>query len=88
MRGDSHSPGREWRRCGAPGAPVSDRAYGDFMSVVRIVLAALLLPLGAIMVHFGDVDDSPGFGGLGLIVGLTGVFLLYRQWRRRRMSRG
>ena len=57
------------------------------MSVVRVILAALLLPLGAWMVYFGDLDDSPGFGGLGLIVGLTGVFLLFRQWRRRSQPR-
>lgn len=57
------------------------------MSVIRVILAALLLPLGALMVYFGDLDDSPGFGGLGLLVGLTGVVLLYREWRRRSQPR-
>ncbi|GIG29063.1 hypothetical protein [Cellulomonas marina] len=49
--------------------------------VVGAVLAALV---GAAALVAGQADDSPGLGGLGLLVALTGVVLAVRSVRRRR----
>jgi hypothetical protein len=54
--------------------------------MLRVLLALLLLAMvavGSIAVWFGQVDDSPGLGGIGLIIIGTAVFLAYRSIRRR-----
>lgn len=47
-----------------------------------IALNALLVALvGLALVLAGDADDSPGLGGIGLLVGLAAVVLGVRGWR-------
>lgn len=54
------------------------------MNIVRIVIAVLLLGVCPFIVWAGEVDDSPGLGGIGMILGLIGLYLLVRPLLRRR----
>ena len=54
------------------------------MSVRGTVLCALAVALGALLVVAGERDDSPGLGGLGLLLGVAAVVLWWRRGRARR----
>lgn len=41
------------------------------MSAIPYLLAALVMGLGALMMHLGQLDDSPGLGGIGLLLMLA-----------------
>jgi len=47
-----------------------------------IALNALLVTtLGLVLLALGEADDSPGLGGLGLLLALTAVALGVHGWR-------
>lgn len=54
-----------------------------FLRTLALVLAVLMVPLGAFLVRAGELDDSPGLGGIGIFVALFGLWYLYRRFRRR-----
>ncbi len=41
------------------------------MHLVPYILAAALMALVAFVMHLGQVDDSPGLGGIGLLMMLA-----------------
>ncbi|WP_156869735.1 hypothetical protein [Sporichthya polymorpha] len=47
-----------------------------------LVLPVLLIVLGAFLVVAGEADDSPGLGGIGLILAAAAAFFGYRRYRR------
>ncbi|WP_432559008.1 hypothetical protein [Granulicoccus sp. GXG6511] len=57
--------------------------------VVLSVLAGLyLVVFGGFVILLGEADDSPGFGGLGLITAVIGLVILVRLLLRGRTSAG
>ncbi|WIM67291.1 hypothetical protein QP027_09280 [Corynebacterium breve] len=40
-------------------------------SIVRFALGVLLIVTAGVIVYLGEIDDSPGLGGIGLILGLV-----------------
>ncbi|WP_420174395.1 hypothetical protein [Luteococcus sp. OSA5] len=57
--------------------PSHSRAW----TVAQGFAAVYLIGLGALLVVFGQADDSPGLGGLGLINAVIGVVMLVRTVR-------
>ena len=50
---------------------------------LTFVGAALLAALGLFLLSAGQADDSPGLGGIGLLVLIGAVVLVVRGLRRR-----
>jgi hypothetical protein len=50
--------------------------------VVAVLLALVLTCLGTLALVGGQADDSPGLGGIGLVLGATAVWLAVRAVRR------
>jgi hypothetical protein len=54
------------------------------MRVLTWMGLALMVAVGSLAVWFGQVDDSPGLGGIGLILGGSAIFMAVRRLRRQR----
>lgn len=48
------------------------------MTIVKGALSAVLVVLGAVLMYFGQIDDSPGLGGIGLIL----IVAVFAWWAR------
>jgi hypothetical protein len=48
---------------------------------VRYAVAAVLVALGGLLVVAGEKDDSPGLGGIGLLVAVGTIVWLVRRHR-------
>jgi hypothetical protein len=56
-------------------------SYPYACSVLRIVVSVVLLVVGSLAMVSGELDDSPGLGGIGLLV-IAGVMVMwFRRWR-------
>jgi MYXO-CTERM domain-containing protein len=49
---------------------------------VTWVAAVALVAVGVLAVRYGQADDSPGMGGIGLLLVLAAVVLVVRRARR------
>lgn len=49
------------------------------MRVIPFILAALGVALGIVVIYLANLDDSPGLGGIGLLIIAVSVFLLVRR---------
>lgn len=54
------------------------------MNILSYLLALLAVGVGALLLWLGELDDSPGLGGIGLILMVATVLLLVRREVRRR----
>lgn len=54
------------------------------VKMIPWMLAALAVAFGAVLVYYGQVDDSPGLGGIGLIIMLLAVIWAVRRFLRLR----
>lgn len=53
-------------------------------NILKTVLSSIAIALGAFLVVFGEMDDSPGAQLLGLILTATGVYFVVRaMWRKK-----
>jgi hypothetical protein len=48
------------------------------MKIVRSILLSLLPAVGGVLMVLGELDDSPGLGGIGLILIGLSVYLNIR----------
>lgn len=71
-------------RAGAQGR--SSRARRVW-AVLNIAAGLYLMVFGGFIVAVGEVDDSPGLGGLGLITMGIGAVIIFRTLQGRRRSR-
>ncbi|MFQ6485522.1 hypothetical protein [Brachybacterium epidermidis] len=55
------------------------------MRILPYLSAAGVIALGAFVMHLGQLDDSPGLGGIGLLIMLAAA--VWCVWRIRRESR-
>lgn len=55
------------------------------MRILPYLSAAGVISLGAFVMHLGQLDDSPGLGGIGLLIMLAAA--VWCVWRIRRESR-
>jgi hypothetical protein len=46
------------------------------MFLVRFLLGVTLLIVGIFGVALGEADDSPGAGGIGLLIAVSGTYLI------------
>lgn len=46
--------------------------------IVKAVLPILLTSIGGLALIGGELDDSPGLGGIGLILISTSIFINYK----------
>ena len=53
--------------------------------VLTILAGVFLIAFGGLVVGFGQADDSPGLGGLGLITATIGLVMLVRVVLARRV---
>ncbi len=59
------------------------------MKLVVDLVMLLLVPLGAVLIYFGDMDDSPGLGGVGfLLIFLSMALVIRRELQSRRAKNG
>lgn len=58
------------------------------MSVIPYLLAALMMGLGAFVMHLGQLGDSPGLGGIGLLLMLAAAAWCIRRLHRSRQHHG
>ncbi|MDU0478273.1 hypothetical protein QVA66_03355 [Staphylococcus chromogenes] len=49
------------------------------MSFIRAIGCALIFLLGGYLVYLGDLDDSPGLGGIGIVLMLICTVWLMRR---------
>lgn len=49
---------------------------------LTLLAAVFLVAFGAVIVRAGDLDDSPGLGGLGLVTAVIGLVMGVRALRR------
>ncbi len=49
--------------------------YNLNMKIVKSIFLSLLPALGGILMVLGEIDDSPGLGGIGLILICLSVYL-------------
>lgn len=54
-------------------------------TVLSVLAGLLVVAVGAMVTWAGQVDDSPGLGGLGLINALVGVVIVVRTLLARRL---
>ncbi len=52
------------------------------MKILKILGFVLALLFGAFMIVYGEIDDSPGGQGLGLLAVIMGVWGIVKQIRR------
>ncbi|MEJ5920060.1 MULTISPECIES: hypothetical protein [unclassified Corynebacterium] len=52
------------------------------MKLVPYLISILLVGLGAFVVYLGEQDDSPGLGGIGLIIMVVAAIIAIRQMRK------
>lgn len=50
--------------------------------VIPIFLVVLGLFLGSVGIYIGEIDDSPGAGGLGMILALICLCFAIKQFRK------
>jgi hypothetical protein len=46
---------------------------------MKILMPMFLLAFGVIAIASGEVDDSPGLQGIGMILIISGIFIAHRQ---------
>jgi hypothetical protein len=51
---------------------------------VKTVVVVLLVAVGCLLVHAGEQDDSPGLGGIGLLLAVGALAWAVRDARRSR----
>ena len=87
QRGYERSPAKaqQWRRNAKVRllATQSMCHCSRMRAVLRAVLSLLLVFFGLLLVMAGQADDSPGLGGIGLIIIAGAVVLYWREPRRR-----
>ena len=49
------------------------------MKILPYLLALAAVLLGALLLYLGELDDSPGLGGIGLILMVGAVILAVRR---------
>ncbi|HKM24242.1 MAG: hypothetical protein GX859_06325 [Corynebacterium humireducens] len=54
------------------------------MKNLPYMLALVAVAFGALLLYLGELDDSPGLGGIGLILMVGSVVLAVRHARRSR----
>lgn len=60
---------------------------GSTLSLVKYlpyVPAVAAVAFGAVLLYLGEIDDSPGLGGIGLILIVAAVFFAVRHARKTR----
>ena len=55
---------------------------------MKYLLLAVAVLIGAAAVVAGEADDSPGLQGLGVLLALGAVFLVFRRRRSSEADRG
>jgi hypothetical protein len=50
--------------------------------VLRVIVSVILMVVGGLAVVNGELDDSPGLGGIGLLVIAGVVAFWFCRWRR------
>jgi hypothetical protein len=50
---------------------------------MRILASLFFIALGIFAMVFGEADDSPGLQGIGLIIIITVLVLVYRSLKRK-----
>jgi hypothetical protein len=52
----------------------------NFMRIAKALLSSIGSAIGGIFIVFGEIDDSPGLGGLGLIlIGISVYLNIYKK---------
>ena len=54
------------------------------MKYLPYVPAVAAVAFGAVLLYLGEIDDSPGLGGIGLILIVAAVFFAVRHARKTR----
>lgn len=49
------------------------------IQIIQIILASLS---GLLLIGYGNMDDSPGAGGVGLLTILTSLFVAYKLFKQ------
>lgn len=50
------------------------------MLLKRLLLGILLLIVGILGIYVGEIDDSPGAGGIGIIIIILGVYFVVKSF--------
>lgn len=53
------------------------------MNLKRILLGVLLLIVGIFGVYVGEIDDSPGASGIGIIIIILGVYFIVKSFLKK-----
>jgi hypothetical protein len=51
------------------------------MKKLKVISLSALSFFGGMLVILGEIDDSPGLGGIGIILGLISTFFLYKNYK-------
>ena len=52
------------------------------MKLVKAISLGLLSMIGGILVVLGEIDDSPGLGGIGLILTCISIYFNFRLYKK------
>ena len=81
------TPGTDEAGPGQTGGAVRPGPAGGAARAWRaltLLAAVFLVAFGAVVVRAGDLDDSPGLGGSGLVTAVIGLVMGVRALRRAR----
>lgn len=51
------------------------------MKKIKVISISLLSFFGGMLLVLGEIDDSPGLGGIGMIIGLVSAFFHYKNYK-------
>lgn len=52
------------------------------MKIIKIVSPIVITIIGVLSVVIGELDDSPGLGGIGLVLISAAVYLNYKLFKK------
>lgn len=52
------------------------------MKLIKATSLGLLAMIGGVLVVLGEIDDSPGLGGIGLILTCISIYFNFRLYKK------